>query len=137
MRLVAAFLVCTGERQRTLSEDVRLLQMTGQHLRLPEGETTQCLRDDHCRCSADDLPLPGLDLPEPLTQRGQFPLSIHQRCQHALDCHVKARPTTARPDHLKDPHRGPALHRHLAQIARFEEASDVLLRGGAITTLPG
>src|SRR5262249_9387131 len=35
IRLVAAFLVRTGMRQRPLSEGVRLLQATGQQLRLP------------------------------------------------------------------------------------------------------
>ena len=38
IRLVAAFLVLTGERQRPLGEGVRLLQTAGQHLRLPQGE---------------------------------------------------------------------------------------------------
>ena len=43
IRLVAAFLVLTGERQRTLGEGVRLLQAAGQQLRLPQGETTERL----------------------------------------------------------------------------------------------
>ena len=40
IRLVAAFLALTGERQRALGEGVCLLQAAGQHLRLPQGETT-------------------------------------------------------------------------------------------------
>src|SRR4029453_15789291 len=44
IRLVAAFLVLTGERQRTLGEGVRLLQAPGQQLRPPEGETTERLK---------------------------------------------------------------------------------------------
>ncbi len=51
IRLVAPFLVLTGERQRTLGEGVRLLQAAGQHLRLPQGETTERLKVDHFRCS--------------------------------------------------------------------------------------
>ena len=43
IRLIAAFLVLTGERQRTLGEGVRLLQAASQHLRLPQGETTERL----------------------------------------------------------------------------------------------
>ena len=43
IRLVAAFLVLTGKRQRTLGEGVRLLQAAGQHLRLPQGEMTERL----------------------------------------------------------------------------------------------
>ena len=80
---------------------------------------------------ADDLPPPGLDLTEPLTQRGQFPLSTNQGREPALHRHVKARPATARPQHLEGVHRGTALHWQLAQITRLEEAGDVLLRGGA------
>ena len=43
IRLVAAFLVLTGERQRPLGEGVRLLQAASQQLRLPQGETTERL----------------------------------------------------------------------------------------------
>ena len=39
IRLVAPFLVRTGERQRPLGEGLRLLQAAGQQLRLPQGET--------------------------------------------------------------------------------------------------
>ena len=46
IRLVAAFLVRTGERQRLLGEGVRLLQAAGQQLRLPQGETTERLIAD-------------------------------------------------------------------------------------------
>ena len=42
---------CTGERQRTLGEGVRLLQAAGQHLRLPQGETTERLIDYRFRCN--------------------------------------------------------------------------------------
>ena len=45
IRLVAAFLVLTGKRQRALGEGVRLLQAAGQQLRLPQGETTERLID--------------------------------------------------------------------------------------------
>ena len=50
IRLVAAFLVLTGERQRALGEGVRLLQAAGQQLRLPQGETTERLIACHFRC---------------------------------------------------------------------------------------
>ena len=43
IRLVAAFLVRTGMRQRALGEGLRLLQAVGQQLRLPQGETTERL----------------------------------------------------------------------------------------------
>ena len=43
IRLVAAFLMLTGERQRALGERVRLLQAAGQQLRFPQGETTERL----------------------------------------------------------------------------------------------
>ena len=43
IRLVAAFLVLTGERQRALGEGVCLLQAASQQLRLPQGETTERL----------------------------------------------------------------------------------------------
>ena len=42
---------CTGKRQRTLGEGVRLLQAAGQQLRLPQGETTERLMADRFRCS--------------------------------------------------------------------------------------
>jgi hypothetical protein len=41
--LVAAFLVLTGECQRTLGEGVRLLQAAGQQICLSEGETAEGL----------------------------------------------------------------------------------------------
>ena len=44
IRLVAAFLVLTGKRQRALGEGLCLLQTARQHLRLPQGETTERLR---------------------------------------------------------------------------------------------
>ena len=47
IRLVAAFLVRTGERQRLLGEGVRLLQAAGQQLRLSQGETTERLIANH------------------------------------------------------------------------------------------
>ena len=43
IRLVAAFLVRTGERQRPLGEGVRLLQAAGQQMRLPQREMTERL----------------------------------------------------------------------------------------------
>src|SRR5712691_11394115 len=43
IRLVAAFLVLTGERQRARGESVRLLQAARQHLCFPKGETTERL----------------------------------------------------------------------------------------------
>jgi hypothetical protein len=49
---VAAFLVPTGERQRPLGEGVRLLQVASQHLRLPQGETTEHLEVYSLRRSA-------------------------------------------------------------------------------------
>ena len=44
IRLVAAFLVRTGERQCALGEGLRLLQAASQHLCLPQGETTERLK---------------------------------------------------------------------------------------------
>ena len=44
IRLVAAFLVRTGERQGALGEGVRLLQAPSQELRLPQGEATERLK---------------------------------------------------------------------------------------------
>ena len=41
--LVAPFLVLLGERQGVLGEGVRFLQVASQHLRLPQGETTEGL----------------------------------------------------------------------------------------------
>src|SRR5262249_43087039 len=40
IRLVAPFLVPTGERQRPLGKGLRVLQAVGQQLRLPQEETT-------------------------------------------------------------------------------------------------
>jgi hypothetical protein len=51
IRLVTMFLALTGICQYTLGEGVRLLQMAGQQLRLPQGETTERLMDDRSRCS--------------------------------------------------------------------------------------
>ena len=51
IRLVAPFLVLTGKRQRTLGEGVRLLQAASQHLRLPQGETTERLKGYCFHCS--------------------------------------------------------------------------------------
>ena len=51
IRLVATFLVLTGERQRTLGEGVRLLQAAGQQMRLPQGEMTERLIGYHFRCN--------------------------------------------------------------------------------------
>ena len=45
--LVAAFLVCTGMRQRTFGKDVRLLQAASQQLRFPQRETTERLKACH------------------------------------------------------------------------------------------
>src|SRR5437879_5883921 len=50
--LVAAFLVCTGERLRLLGEGVRVLQAASQHVCFPQGKTTERLRVDVCRCCA-------------------------------------------------------------------------------------
>jgi hypothetical protein len=44
IRLVAPFLELMGVRRRMLGEALRLLQMTSQQLRLPQGETTARLR---------------------------------------------------------------------------------------------
>ena len=52
IRLVAPFLVLTGERQRTLGEGVRLLQAAGQQMRLPQGQTTERLKADRFRRDA-------------------------------------------------------------------------------------
>jgi hypothetical protein len=43
IRLVAAFLMCAGERQHPLGEGVRLFQAASQQIRLPQGETTERL----------------------------------------------------------------------------------------------
>lgn len=42
--LVVTFLVLAGMRQRALGEGLRLLQMTGQELRLAQSETTERLQ---------------------------------------------------------------------------------------------
>ena len=52
IRLVAPFLVLTGKRQRPLGKGVRLLQAASQHLRLPQGETTERLKVYSFRCRA-------------------------------------------------------------------------------------
>jgi len=41
--------VRTGERQCPLCEGERLLQASGLHQRLSQGETTECLTTDHFR----------------------------------------------------------------------------------------
>ena len=51
IRLVAAFLVFTGERQRLLGEGMRLLQAASQQMRLPQGETTEHLKDYQFHCN--------------------------------------------------------------------------------------
>src|SRR5207237_10347339 len=52
IRLVAAFLVGTGMRQRTLGKGVRVLQAASQQMRLPQGEMTERLIAYHFHCSA-------------------------------------------------------------------------------------
>src|SRR5262252_9211119 len=47
IRLVASFLVRTRDLQRTLSKGMRLLHAAGQQIRIPQGETTECLITDH------------------------------------------------------------------------------------------
>jgi hypothetical protein len=49
IRLVTPFLSLTGIRQHTLGQGVRLLQLAGQQLRLPQGETAERLMDDRSR----------------------------------------------------------------------------------------
>ncbi len=49
IRLVAPFLVFTGECQRLFGEGVRLRQVASQHLRLTQGETTERLKASHVR----------------------------------------------------------------------------------------
>ena len=46
---MATFLVLPGEHQRALGEGLRLLQAAGQHLCLPQGETTARLIAYHFR----------------------------------------------------------------------------------------
>src|SRR5437879_4287527 len=48
IRLVAPFLALTSQRQRVLGEGVCLLQVAGQHLRLPEGEPAKLLPGYEC-----------------------------------------------------------------------------------------
>ena len=43
IRLGTPCLMCTGMRQRTLGEDVRVLQTAAQRLRLPQEETPEHL----------------------------------------------------------------------------------------------
>src|SRR5215475_521571 len=50
IRLIAAFLVRMGVRQRLLDEGMRLLQMASKHLRFSQRETTERLKADHVRC---------------------------------------------------------------------------------------
>ena len=57
---MATFLVRTGVRQRALGEGVRLLHAASQHLRLPQGETTERLKPSCC---------PGSRLFHPLRQQ--------------------------------------------------------------------
>jgi len=49
IRLVATFLVFTGECQRLFGEGVRLRQVASQHLRFTQGETTERLIASHIR----------------------------------------------------------------------------------------
>src|SRR4029453_16284869 len=75
IRLVTAFLVLTGERQRVLGEGVRLLQAAGQHLRFAQGAATERLKACrvgcrglfHClveeRSSVGATPNPGIRRP--------------------------------------------------------------------------
>ena len=70
------------------------------------------------------LPPASFDLTEALTQRRQLPLAADQRRQTALHRHVKARAVATGPQDLEGVHRGTALHRDLAQVARLEEAYD-------------
>ena len=51
IRLVATFLMRTGEYQRTLGEGVRLLQAAFQPMCLPQGETPERLSDAFFRWS--------------------------------------------------------------------------------------
>jgi len=51
IRLVTAFLVVTGERQRVLGKGVRLLEAASPQMRLPQGETTERLKYYYFRCS--------------------------------------------------------------------------------------
>jgi hypothetical protein len=44
VRLVAPFLVCTGDRQGTFGKGLRFLQPTRQHLCLPQGEGAERLK---------------------------------------------------------------------------------------------
>ena len=53
IRLGTPCLVCTGMRQRTLGEDVRIRQTAAQRLRLPQGETPERL----IACCRDSAPL--------------------------------------------------------------------------------
>src|SRR5262245_64216584 len=74
--LMATFLVLTGECQRLLGKGVRLLQTAGQQIRLPQGDTTECLkvyrfhsrRLFHCLCeqwqSVDDTSAQGILSPQ-------------------------------------------------------------------------
>src|SRR6516164_4049247 len=50
--LVPTFLVLAGEHQRTLGKNVRLFQVASQHLRLPQGKTTDRLEVCSFHCSA-------------------------------------------------------------------------------------
>src|SRR5262245_14887909 len=48
IRLIAPFLLRTGERQRTFGEGLRLLQTASHQLRFPQGETTERLKTRSC-----------------------------------------------------------------------------------------
>ena len=50
IRLVRAFLTCSGECQCALGEGVRLLQAAGQQMCFPQGEATERLEACHVRC---------------------------------------------------------------------------------------
>jgi hypothetical protein len=84
IRLVATFLVRTGERQRTLGKGVRLLQVASQQMCLPQRETTvrfevRALRRSALlhrlreqRHSLGDAPGQGICLPQGCSHQGEY-----------------------------------------------------------------
>src|SRR5438093_5024206 len=50
VRLIAPFVMCTGERQRPFGKPMRFFKAAGQQLCFPKSETTECLVDHHFRC---------------------------------------------------------------------------------------
>ena len=88
------------------------------------AETQHQARFAHPSLAGDahDLLPAGLDLTEPLTQRGEFPLPTNQGVSPRSTATSK-RVRRLRGRSTKGAHRGTSLHRHLAQITRFEEAS--------------